>query len=669
MPRERRKKINLYRVLGREIIGKGRKGKYIVEISRHWPKNVRRIYLIGEFTNWFPGFIRLRKIGDRGYIVLKLWPGEYLYGFVLDKDLENIVDPENKDTGCIRPFYDTNKKICLSKLIVKSSKNPLENIVHDEKDSSFIHIFNDYLIIRLRTVKELENPILLLNDYEYKPATKYEYGTNITYEYHVKANDLPRTLTYKFILEYRNKTLEYGDEGVGENSSYIVVDKNTIETVNEPKWWMGTVYYQIFVDSFENGDPTNDPEEKIKRIVPRERGYYGGDLRGIINKFTYIKDLGIETLYLTPIFHALNYHRYDVCDYYTIDPYLGDLNDFKELVELIHKNDMRIVIDVPLHHTGSCFEYFMRAIRGEQKYREWYCFTTWNDYEGFFNVLTMPKINHDNIETLKYFENVLKYWIDHGVDGFRIDVGLGILHWWLKTIYYRIKEYNEDILFLGELSDNPVYYKEYFDTFMDYYWRKHVLWTLVERRESLKELVEALNSVYSSLPHYQIVSLYHSLGTHDTPRIKTIVKNDQKTLKILFVLLFVLPGSPAIYYGDEIGLEGGLDPDNRRPMIWDKDKWDLDLLAHVKKLVKLYREHKALRIGFFYSEIIDENMLFIKRWWKEETILTYINLGKYPSPIKLNNNAYYYDLYNEEELETDNVYLGEREFLMLRRLK
>lgn len=134
----------------------------------------------------------------------------------------------------------------------------------------------------------------------------------------------------------------------------------------------------------------------------------------------------------------MSYHRYNICDYYTIDPYLGDLNDFKELVELVHKNDIRIIIDVLLHHTGSCFEYFIRAIRGVQKYREWYCFTTGNDYEGFFNVPTMPKINHDNIETLKYLENVLKYWIDHGVDGFRIDVGLGILHWWLKTIYLKI---------------------------------------------------------------------------------------------------------------------------------------------------------------------------------------------------------------------------------------
>ncbi|MCD6301802.1 MAG: hypothetical protein J7L82_07035 [Staphylothermus sp.] len=309
----------------------------------------------------------------------------------------------------------------------------------------------------------------------------------------------------------------------------------------------------------------------------------------------------------------------------------------------------------------------MRAIKGEQKYRKWFCFTNENDYEGFFDVPIMPKINHDILETLTYFVDVLKYWIDQGTDGLRIDVGNGLLHWWLKTLYYRIKEYNENILFLGELNDNPVYYKEYFDTFMDYYWRKHILRALVDRKESLRELVDALNYLYSSLPHYQTVSLYHSLGTHDTPRIKTVVKNDLKTLKMLFVLLFILPGSPAIYYGDEIGLEGGYDPDNRRPMIWDWNKWDLDLLNHVKKLAKLYREHKALRIGFFDIKVIDVNILLIKRWWKEEIIYTYIDLGKHCSSIRLDKNIYY-DLYNDRELETDYIHLDEKEFTILKKL-
>ncbi|MCD6301801.1 MAG: glycoside hydrolase family 13 protein, partial [Staphylothermus sp.] len=167
------------------------------------------------------------------------------------------------------------------------------------------------------------------------------------YEFHVEANDLSRTLVYKFLLKYKEQLLEYGDEGIGEKASYIVVDKKNIKSVDKPKWWMGTIYYQIFVDSFENGDPTNDPEKKISRTVPREHGYYGGDLRGIINRFKHIKDLGIETIYLTPIFHALSYHRYDVCDYYKIDPYLGDLNDFKELVDLLHKNGIKIVLDIP----------------------------------------------------------------------------------------------------------------------------------------------------------------------------------------------------------------------------------------------------------------------------------------------------------------------------------
>lgn len=145
----------MYRVISREFIGRGRKGRYIIEYSIPWPSKAKRIYLIGVFSGWFPGHIRLRKRGDRGYAYVKLWPGVYAYGFIVDNDLEIRLDPENLDTIYVRPFYEWDIGKHLSKSIVKRSDNPLEEIVHNEQDPSFLHRFGKNVIIRLRTLKLL----------------------------------------------------------------------------------------------------------------------------------------------------------------------------------------------------------------------------------------------------------------------------------------------------------------------------------------------------------------------------------------------------------------------------------------------------------------------------------------------------------------------------------
>jgi len=673
----------LYRVIGREYIGGGRRGRYIVEYSRPWPSSAKRVYLIGVFTGWFPGHIRLRRRGDRGYAYVKLWPGIYGYGFIVDNNYEDILDPENPDKVYVNPFYDWKEGRYLSRSVVPASSDPLEEIVHDENDPSFLHRFFDELIIRLRTPEIIRDPVLITDHgNELDPETKYVFHNTVIYEYHIP---LPRDnmLKYKFRFTYKDKELFYGYEGVGEEVSYIVVDISRVSGPKRPQWYMGTVYYQIFIDSFENGDPSNDPPRKISVYEPRERGYYGGDLRGIINRLEYIRSLGVETLYLTPVFKSTSYHRYDVYDYRDVDRYLGTIDDLMELIEKLHRHGMRIVLDIPLHHTSSCFPAFIDALKNgrNSRYWNWYCFLEepsreivkeilkylepecradelnqefhWRRrlkpfYECFFMVWSMPKINHDCMETLDYFIEITRYWIERGVDGFRIDVGLGIHSQWLKAYYIAVKSLKNDFLLLGELNDYPVYYSEYFDSMMDYYWRKVLLERVVDKRITIEHLIYSLNRLYGEIPHYQAVSLYHSLGTHDTPRIKTIVGSDKARLKLLYTLLFTLPGSPAIYYGDEIGMEGGNDPDNRRPMIWDKHRWDTEILEHIRKLIRIYGESQALRIGYVSIRQLGKNTLLIKRWYRDETIYTIANTIDQKIRVKPDLEGEYIDLYNGE---------------------
>ncbi len=647
--------VVLYRVIGREVVGRGRYGRYIVEFRRKWPIGVRNIYLVGEFTSLYPGYMKLRRIGGEGVLRLKLWPGTYGYGFQLDKRFGDVKDPDNDEEICIWIPFNPENRTCLSKLVVERPEDPLKDIYHMEDQPEFLHRYMDRVIIRLKASEDIETLYIDLDGEKWKHSIVYDVGGYRVYEYHVEPR---KVLSYRFWIKYRDKVLIYGDEGVSEYSSYISIPLKEIRGIDKPSWYMGTIYYQIFVDSFENGDPSNDPPNMISRAAPREYGYWGGDLRGIIKRFNYLKDLGIETIYLTPIFKATSYHRYDTIDYKSIDPYLGDMNDLSELINIVHDNGMHIVLDITMHHTNPCNELFVKALStGDPRYRDMFVFLDdpnrelidrilkyiasklcksrmiYSDpyfkdrkpfYETFFHVWLMAKFNHDNPGVLEYFKDITKYWVEKGVDGFRIDVAMGIHYAWIRQYYYWVKTRYPEFLILGELSEHPRIYLEYYDSAMDYYWRKIILEYFVYRRIDLDEMVEELNELYTSLPYYKAISLYNLLGSHDTVRIRRLVA-DKRILRILYILQYILPGSPVIYYGDEIGMDGGRDPDNRRPMIWDRELWDWDIYNYIRELIKIYKEYEAVRHGFYELKNIDGRILYIHRWLNDEHVYTYIN--------------------------------------------
>lgn len=676
----------MYRVIGREYVN-GRPGRYIVEISRSWPRNINRIYLIGTFTSLYPGYYRLIQRRDYGYLLVKLWPDIYGYGFILDNNFKEEFDPDNPEKYCFNIPFHPDEEMCLSKLVVKKPNDPLDDIYHFEKTPFFLHKYLEKIIIRFLASKEINNVLLELNSRVYEPKTIHELIDYNMYEYHVKPDKI---LRYRFRFEYNDQTLFYGFNGIGSNPQPIIVKLKDIPGFNEAKWFMGTVYYQIFIDSFENGDPTNDPPVKIDSIEPRVYGYYGGDLRGVINRLNHLIDLGIETIYLTPIYQSTSYHRYDVIDYKDVDKYLGSMNDLIELINKIHENKMKIILDITMNHTSPCNPLFIEALKKgrESRYWSWFSFVEepskdfmekfleylepecrireiyreeWiRDkkpfFEGFFNSWTMVKFNHENPETLDYFLDITRFWIDKGVDGFRIDVAMGIDRGWLYQYYLLVKELNEDFLVLGEVSEPPSNYTCCFDSIMDYWWRMILLNTFVYKRYDIKRFIYELNKLYTFIPYYYAVSLYNALGTHDTIRIKNLA-NDHRVLKLLYTLQFILPGSPAIYYGDEIGLEGGRDPDNRRPMIWDRGRWDESLYNHIKKLINIYRRYKVLRHGFYSLEIIDDKILLVKRWLENTIFYGLINPNDQSVVVRDNRfKGRFLDLYNDRDLVLNREY-------------
>ncbi len=687
----------MYRIIGREKIG-GREARYIVEFSREWPSDVERIYLIGDFTSLYPGFKWLIREGGRGYTWLKLFPGTYGYGFLTNKGFSEPFDPENSEKICFYINFHPDQETCLSKAVIPGSNDPLKEIYHIEKEPMFLHKYLDKIIIRFMAHPSIENVLLETSEHLVKPSNKYVEKNYIVYEYHVDAVEI---LRYRFMLNYRGRVLRYGYNGLGEDPEPITIYYDEIPGYSNPPWFIGTIYYQIFIDSFENGDPSNDPPEKIVDREPRRWGYYGGDLKGVVKRLDYLRELGVETIYLTPIYPSTSYHRYDVYDYTSIDKYLGDLKVLKELVEQVHRNNMKLVLDITMHHASPCIEMFRDVLRNwkRSRYYDWFLYRgepeewvrkklleyvepecrfreifsreKWIHgrkpfYEGFFDSWTMVKFNHLNPDVLEFFQRITRTWFERGVDGFRIDVAMGIKSSWLYQYYVWVKQYIGDFLVLGEVSEEPSIYTGYFDSIMNYYLRRILFETLVYRRIGFKEMLYMLNKLYSRIPIYYALSLYNLLGSHDTPRIKTIAR-DKKVLKLLYTLLFILPGSPAMYYGDETGLEGGRDPDNRRPMNWDRSKWDQEIFNHIKRLVEIYKSSKCIRRGFYSFSLVD-NVFIIKRWLDDEEVYGLFNLSGEKSLARNTvSPGRYRELYSGEDLVVgDEIVLEPYQYFLLK---
>ena len=697
----------MYRVLGRERIGLKRYGKYIVEFSTPWPSDAKTLYLVSEFTSWHPGAIRLKKNNSRGEVVVKLWSGIYHYMFVKN-GYDYYVDRENPlILDGFKPFPEIKREFTVSvaDIGVSAIKNLVgrgfhpEYIVHDERDSLFLSRYLDYIVIRLMTLRDEVDGVKLkiVCDGTTRTVPMDKILSNEYHDYYEAIVKCHRLRGYLFILEVDGEEISYGSEGVVENPAYIIPE--TISGVGKEEWFLGAVYYSIFVDSFAKSDYPIKPLNIIDDSIPRKRGYYGGDLIGIIKRIDYLKRLGVEVVYLTPIFSSTTYHRYDVVDYYEIDKYLGDEKTFRELVEKLHKENMKLILDIPLHHTSYCFQAFREALSkgARSRYWDWYIFLKRLDqvpqrvlskllkiiksrdcscnkskllrgirpfYETFYGVWCMPKLNYDNAEVVDFIVNVLEYWSSLGVDGFRLDVSLGVPSNAMKAIYNAVR--NQGKIVIGEVMSDPKYYlwENVYDSAMNYELRRLIIDFFYYKKLIAKEFVRRVMEQYVQLPPYRANILYNLLESHDTMRIKSIIK-DRDKLKQVYAFLFAAYGSPSIYYGGEIGLEGGEDPDNRRPMLWNEKLWDKELLEHIRKLIELKKRSKVLRYGFFRIYDIDGNII-VKRFLDNEEVLVLFNTSSDYFTFQLigNDRVLYGSNYT---VGKDMVYMTSNGFVFLHR--
>jgi glycosidase len=430
-----------------------------------------------------------------------------------------------------------------------------------------------------------------------------------------------RRVAYRFCLRSSRKVRWLGESGVTATAfaatpfefPYLC----TADLFRQPAWLEGVTLYHIFPDRFCNGDPTNDPRRHRLRWGDPPRGGYemaGGDLEGIRRKLPYLFDLGVGGLYLNPIFRSSSNHKYNTRDYYRIDPAFGTNELFAELVREAHAHGIRVLLDAVFNHSGDDFFAF-RDVRRKgtaSRYLSWFhridsfpVDPKLPNYETFANRLGwMPKLNTADPECAAYFLRVAEHWLRAAdIDGWRLDVANEVDHAFWRAFRTRVKATKEDAWILGEVMHDaaPWLQGDEFDSVMNYPWRSAVLGYLTGRTGAVG-FDHALCRLRHRHPAPVVAGLLNLLGSHDTERVRTFLGNgDPPTgaegAALAAVLLFTAPGVPQIYYGDEVGMEGGRDPDCRRCMEWDPERQDTTTLALYRKLIALRRRYPWLGDG------------------------------------------------------------------------
>ncbi|MBF2052414.1 MAG: glycoside hydrolase family 13 protein [Candidatus Sericytochromatia bacterium] len=382
-----------------------------------------------------------------------------------------------------------------------------------------------------------------------------------------------------------------------------------------PEWVRDAVFYQIFPERFHNGNPNNDPPgTEPWGSQPKLFNFMGGDLEGVIQKLPYLKDMGVNAIYFNPIFEApTSNHKYNTADFMKIDQSFGDIETFKRLVAQAKSMGIRIVLDAVFNHSGETHWAFRDAEQNgpQSKYWNWYLFHGFPvvkqpkpNYESWWGHYTLPKFNEYNPEVREYLFQVGEYWAKLGIDGWRLDVPNEIrdMNFW-REFRARVKRINPDLYIVGEIwgDGSPWLQGDQFDAVMNYQFRDQVFNFIVEEKGNVDHFDWNLQGIRGRHPDSVTYTMFNVLGSHDTARIMTMARRDINKVKMATLFQMTYVGAPVVYYGDEIGMEGEMDPDCRRTFPWDESQWNHDLRNYFKRLIQIRNQYPVLRRGGFRS--------------------------------------------------------------------
>jgi glycosidase len=413
---------------------------------------------------------------------------------------------------------------------------------------------------------------------------------------------------------------------------------------------MGRVVYQVIVDRFVPALNLEGKKElyayprslKTWDTLPKggvfmpdakywshELEFWGGNLKSLMKKLDYLKDLDIDMLYLNPIFDSLSNHKYDASDYLKISAEYGDHHDLKNLADALHAQGQRLILDGVFNHMGVHSPYFQSALDEHSPYRHWFYFG--KEYpEGvrlWADAKSLPELNLENEAVKDYIykkeSSVIRSYLKQGVDGFRLDVAFDIGYDILKDLTNHAHQEKETALIVGETWNYPKRWLNAMDGVMNFTLRE-ITFHAVENKFTPKEVNTLLEKMVSDCGIDGLLKSWNILDNHDTVRLNHRLKAEDQTLAE--VIQFTFPGSPNLYYGSELGMTGGNDPENRAPMDWSLCQDNNKRLVWIKQLIQVHKQEKALMVGD-YLPLISSKLIAYERHTDDvsDTVLVLIN--------------------------------------------
>ncbi|MFC4989129.1 glycoside hydrolase family 13 protein [Saliphagus infecundisoli] len=479
-----------------------------------------------------------------------------------------------------------------------------------------------------------------------------------------------RRLCYAFLVQADGEELwftEWGFESKADNDlptagtdqplhyfEYPFI--NPVDVIDPPEWVADAVFYQIFPERFANGNPDINPDGvEDWGGDPEQDNFFGGDLQGIIENLDYLDDLGITALYLTPIFESTSNHKYNTTDYERIDPHFGDTETLKRLVDAAHDRDMRVMLDAVFNHCGRQFEPFQDVLENgrDSEYVDWFHihefpieFEPRPSYDTFGFESYMPKLNTENSEVKSYLIDVATDWIEEtGIDGWRLDVANEVDHEFWREFRRAVKEVKPDAYILGEIwrDSRPWLRGDQFDAVMNYPFTYAADDFLGEQSIDAATFTNKINRFLMRYPEQVNEVLFNLLGSHDTARLKHRYDGDERKVRVALLMLLTFRGTPCLYYGDEIGMTGGEDPDCRRTMVWDEADQNRDLHRYVSDLINMRARHRPLRRGtlsFDRDQCYGDQVVYsCSERDAAERITVGVNRGESPAKIRVPSEA------------------------------
>jgi len=476
-----------------------------------------------------------------------------------------------------------------------------------------------------------------------------------------------------------------------------------------PEWIKGGIIYHIFVDRFAGDGKVRLSPGAVHRadwggcpfFLPDERGiiknndFFGGNLYGVIEKLPYLEELGVTCIYLSPVFRADSNHKYDTGDFLKVDESFGGDEALEDLCKKAGKRGIKIILDGVFNHVGSDSIYFNRygrydsvgayQDRQHSPYKDWFTFKDDGTYEAWWDIELLPAVNKNSEgyrELLCGKDGVIAHWMKRGVAGWRLDVVDEIPDSFLDPLCAAMRRENENVFITGEVwedASHKISYdvrRRYFlggqlHSVTNYPLKDAIICYLID--DDVNKLASTMASLSKNYPKNVLDSMMNIIGTHDTMRILTVLSgasfpdgkaamshfrlNDEqlilakKRLRLAAALQFTLPGVPCIYYGDEAGMEGCIDPFNRLCYPWGYE--DKELIAWYKELAAVRRGHKCFNNGHYTLSEARDGLFAFTRGEGKERVLIAVNAS--PNEKTINASDFYFDILNNEKTDALNT--------------